>query len=310
MTRAGDQSLVSNATRNRLRGFAVPFATALGRLGLTPNGLTVIGFAGTCGAAVAAGVQAWLLAGVLVIAFGIFDLFDGALARATGRASQFGAFLDSTLDRTGESLVLAGVAYACASVGFAVGAGLAASAIAFASVVTYARAKAEGLGLKGDGGIAQRPERLVILAVGLIGCGLLGGLEPATGAGGSWGNVLGTWPSGGGTTLLAAALGLSFRDYVLRHPSQPALLIEVSDSSLALDRHHKGSLYARAGVADYWIVNLIDGVLEVCREPGPDELAPFGWRFRRLAVLGREASVSPLALVGASIRVADLLPPA
>jgi len=102
----------------------------------------------------------------------------------------------------------------------------------------------------------------------------------------------------------------SFRDYVLRHPSQPALLIEVSDSSLALDRHHKGSLYARAGVADYWIVNLIDGVLEVCREPGPDELAPFGWRFRRLAVLGREASVSPLALVGASIRVADLLPPA
>ena len=102
----------------------------------------------------------------------------------------------------------------------------------------------------------------------------------------------------------------SFRDYVLRHPSQPVLLVEVSDSSLALDRHHKGSLYARAGVADYWIVNLVEGVLEVFRDAGPDALAPFGWRYRGVTVLGREASVSPLALAGARIRMADLLPPA
>ncbi len=209
MTKAvGNQSLVSNETRDRVRGVARPIAVAMGRLGLTPNALTVIGFLGTCVAAIAAAAQLWLAAGILVIAFGIFDMFDGALARATNRTSAFGAFLDSTLDRTGESLVLAGVAFACAGVGFAVGAGLAAAAIAFASVVTYTRAKAEVLHLKGDVGIAPRPERLVILAVGLVGCGVLGGLEPGVGVGGSWGGFFGPWPSGGGTLILTIALGL------------------------------------------------------------------------------------------------------
>jgi CDP-diacylglycerol--glycerol-3-phosphate 3-phosphatidyltransferase len=164
----GEQSLVSNRTRDRLRGVATPVAKALGRLGLTPNALTVIGFLGTCVAALAAAAQWWLAAGILVIAFGIFDLFDGALARASGKTSTFGAFLDSTLDRTGESLVLAGVAYGGAVAGEPLIAGLAATAIAFASSVTYARAKAEVIGLKGDVGVAPRPERLVILAIGLV----------------------------------------------------------------------------------------------------------------------------------------------
>ncbi|HTC86298.1 MAG TPA: CDP-alcohol phosphatidyltransferase family protein, partial [Candidatus Acidoferrum sp.] len=124
----------------------------------------------------AAATQNWVLAGILVIVFGIFDLFDGALARATGQVSKFGAFLDSTLDRTGENLVLAGVAYGCASAGFELGAGLAAVAIAFASVVTYTRAKAEVIGLHGEVGIAPRPERLVVLAVGLVLTGALGGI--------------------------------------------------------------------------------------------------------------------------------------
>jgi CDP-diacylglycerol--glycerol-3-phosphate 3-phosphatidyltransferase len=207
-TPVGNQSLVSNEARDRVRGIARPIALAMGRIGLTPNGLTLIGFVGTCIAAVVAAGQLWLAAGILVIAFGIFDMFDGALARATNRTSAFGAFLDSTLDRTGESLVLTGVAYACATLGFAVGAGLAAAAIAFASVVTYSRAKAEVIGLKGDVGIAPRPERLVILAVGLAGCGLFGGLESAGSVGGSWGGFLGYWPTGGGTAILTVALAL------------------------------------------------------------------------------------------------------
>jgi len=70
----------------------------------------------------------------------------------------------------------------------------------------------------------------------------------------------------------------TFRDYVIGHPSQPVLVVEVSESSLALDREHKGSVYARARVADYWIVNLVDRVLEVYREPIGDQAAPFGWR--------------------------------
>jgi CDP-diacylglycerol--glycerol-3-phosphate 3-phosphatidyltransferase len=172
-----NRSFVSPEFRQRIRGLAVPVALAFGRLGLTPNVLTVIGFAGTCVAAAAAAAQAWTLAGVLVVAFGIFDLFDGALARATGRATRFGAFLDSTLDRTGEGLVLAGVALGCAAGGFPAGAGLAATALAFASVVTYTRAKAEALALHGEVGVAPRPERLVILAAGLIVAGSFGGLR-------------------------------------------------------------------------------------------------------------------------------------
>ncbi len=172
-----NQSFVSPGIRARVRGLAVPIAVGLGRLGITPNGLTLIGFTGTVGAALAAAGQAWLLAGILVLVFGIFDLFDGALARATGRATRFGAFLDSTLDRTGENLVYAGIAFGSAMAGFPLGVGLAGLAVAFASVVTYTRAKAEALDLDGEVGFAPRPERLVILAAGLILGGALGGVR-------------------------------------------------------------------------------------------------------------------------------------
>lgn len=100
----------------------------------------------------------------------------------------------------------------------------------------------------------------------------------------------------------------SFRDYVGGHPSRAVLVIEVSESSLAFDRDHKGSLYARAGLADYWIVNLLERVLEVYREPARDSGAAFGWRYRSVVVLGRDASVFPLASPGAHIRVPDLFP--
>jgi Uma2 family endonuclease len=100
----------------------------------------------------------------------------------------------------------------------------------------------------------------------------------------------------------------SFRDYVAAHPSRPVLVVEVGESSLVLDREHKGGLYARAGLADYWIVNLVDEVLEVYREPGSDPIAPFGWRYRSVETLARGAWVSPVALPGRPIRVADLLP--
>jgi CDP-diacylglycerol--glycerol-3-phosphate 3-phosphatidyltransferase len=194
-------SFVSPATRQRVRGWAVPIATALGRLGLTPNALTVIGFIGTCGAAVAAAAQQWILAGVLVLLFGIFDLFDGALARATGRASKFGAFLDSTLDRTGENLVYAGIAFGCAVDYYPLGVGLAALAVAFASVVTYSRAKAEVVGLHGEVGFAPREVRLVILTIGLVGCGIVGGLDPSA-------QLSLPPPESAGNVTLAAALGL------------------------------------------------------------------------------------------------------
>ena len=99
----------------------------------------------------------------------------------------------------------------------------------------------------------------------------------------------------------------SFRDYRDAHPERAALLVEVAQSSLAFDRRHKGSLYARAGLADYWIVNLPERALEVYRDPELDPAAPFGWRYRAVTVLARGASVSPLALPGRRIQIADLL---
>ena len=97
-------------------------------------------------------------------------------------------------------------------------------------------------------------------------------------------------------------------DYRSAHPSRSALTVEVAESSLASDREHKGSVYARAGLPDYWILNLIDRVLEVYREPAADPSAPFGWRYARREVLGPSAHVSPLAAPAASIRIVDLLP--
>lgn len=171
-------SLVSPATRDRVRGFATPVATALGRLGLTPNALTLIGFVGTCAAAYAGAQQWWLAAGILVLAFGIFDLFDGTLARATGRVSRFGAFLDSTFDRAGEAIVYIGIAAGCIAAGFQLGAVLAASAMAAAFMVSYTRAKSESLGFtSGTGmaaiGLAPREVRLALLTIGLIVAGAI-----------------------------------------------------------------------------------------------------------------------------------------
>ena len=177
-------SLVSPATRDRVRGLATPVAKGLGRLGLTPNALTVIGFLGTCLAALAAALQLWLVAGVLVLAFGIFDLFDGTLARATGRASKLGAFLDSTFDRAGEGIVYLGIAAGCLIAGFDPGALLAASAMAASFMVSYTRAKSESLGFTpGTGmasiGVAPREVRILILAAALIVADLAGGIaEP------------------------------------------------------------------------------------------------------------------------------------
>ncbi len=96
--------------------------------------------------------------------------------------------------------------------------------------------------------------------------------------------------------------------YSSEHPSRPVLIVEVSESSLRIDRQLKGSLCARAGLADYWVLNLVDRVLEISREPAPDSAAPFGWRYARREVFDASARVSPLAAPSSSIAVSQLLP--
>ena len=97
------------------------------------------------------------------------------------------------------------------------------------------------------------------------------------------------------------------RDYLREHPAKPVLLVEVADSSLAKDRLRKSGLYARAGIAEYWIVNAVDVVLEVYRQPERAAGLRHGWKFGSVRLLKRNAVVSPLAAPRARIRVADLL---
>jgi Uma2 family endonuclease len=98
------------------------------------------------------------------------------------------------------------------------------------------------------------------------------------------------------------------RDYVDTHPTHPALVVEVAQSGLRLARGRKATAYARARIMDYWIVNLVDRVLEVHREParpGPQRRA---WGYAAIETLAGDATVTPLAAPEATIRVADLLP--
>jgi len=98
------------------------------------------------------------------------------------------------------------------------------------------------------------------------------------------------------------------RDYRDAHPTRPVLIVEVAESRLAFDRRQKASLYARAGITDYWVVNLVDRVLEVYREPVAAPAAPYGFRYRSVTRLRPTATVTPLAAPSAAIPVADLLP--
>jgi Uma2 family endonuclease len=98
-------------------------------------------------------------------------------------------------------------------------------------------------------------------------------------------------------------------DFLQSHPARPALVVEVAETSLDLDRQLKGALYARAGLPEYWIINLRDRCLEVFRTPVPDPVLPIGWRYRDVTVLAAGDWVAPVALGSRSVAVADLLPP-
>lgn len=105
-----------------------------------------------------------------------------------------------------------------------------------------------------------------------------------------------------------AVVSGGIRDYSGEHPARPVLVVEVAVSSLRLDRHRKAGLYARAMLADYWILNLVDSVLEIYRAPVADASAAYGWTYGSRTVLGPDAAATPLAVPAASIPVRSLLP--
>ena len=97
------------------------------------------------------------------------------------------------------------------------------------------------------------------------------------------------------------------RDYQ-DHPTMALLALEISYTSLRFDRERKGNVYARAGIADYWIVNLVDGELEIYRDPQPDPMRPGCSKYGTITILKAGDSVAPLAAANSRIAVSDLFP--
>ncbi len=157
---------------DRFKGFwqgvmLAPFVRLFIRLGISPDVVTLVGTLGVAAGALVFFPQGMLLTGVLVItAFVFSDLIDGQMARTVGRSSRFGAFWDSTLDRIGDGAVFGGLVLFFAGPGDStLYTAVALYCLVMGSVTSYARARAESLGMDAKGGLAERADRLVLILV-------------------------------------------------------------------------------------------------------------------------------------------------
>ena len=157
---------------HRLRSLLTPIVDAIARvfvkLGFSPSGLTIIGVLIACVAAALIAQGMLAAGGVVVLIAGAFDMFDGAVARMTNRATKFGALFDSVMDRVSEAVVLLGLLWFYLDDGEQLGAILVYVSIVGSTLVSYVRARAEGLGIECKGGLMQRPERVASLGIGII----------------------------------------------------------------------------------------------------------------------------------------------
>jgi CDP-diacylglycerol--glycerol-3-phosphate 3-phosphatidyltransferase len=156
------------------RSLATRSVLGLARTRITPNALTASGVI-LCGAASILvlfegriEIAFYWLAAVVFVAGSLLDILDGALARAGGKTTPFGAFLDSTTDRISEGFMLTAIAYVLATHHRAVFVAVAMAAVSGSFLVSYTRAKAESIGLRGDVGIGSRAERVVVITAGLV----------------------------------------------------------------------------------------------------------------------------------------------
>jgi CDP-diacylglycerol--glycerol-3-phosphate 3-phosphatidyltransferase len=156
-------SKLEKTRRSISNSVAPPLARLIARTPLTPNVLTWLGFLVSIGAAVLVVTRHLLAAGIVVLVAGVFDMLDGALARLTDRVSRFGGILDSTLDRLSEAVLLLGLLWLFARDSHVVGVTLLLSLM-----VSYIRARIEGAGIECKAGFFTRPERVVVLALGLL----------------------------------------------------------------------------------------------------------------------------------------------
>lgn len=164
-----------NFLRPGLTRLLNPVGQALARTPVTPNAITITGTSGVVAGALWLFPTGHLFAGTMVCTgFVLADMLDGVLARLKGTSGAWGAFLDSTLDRIGDAAVFAGIAIWLARTGQGVLAGVALFCLVVGGLVSYAKARAEGLGARCDVGIAERAERLLIalVSIGLTGLGV------------------------------------------------------------------------------------------------------------------------------------------
>jgi CDP-diacylglycerol--glycerol-3-phosphate 3-phosphatidyltransferase len=160
--------------RAPLRRVLDPLGTSLVRAGLSPDVVTVIGTACVVVGSVFLVTRGEYLWGLLVIGLSVLtDMIDGAMARARGHGSRFGAFLDSSCDRIADGAIFGCLAYWLAVDGQRRAAGLALLVLVASLTISYVKARAESIGVDCDVGIGERPERLVVIGIG----GLLGGLD-------------------------------------------------------------------------------------------------------------------------------------
>lgn len=155
------------SARTALSSVVEPIARALLRLGITPNTVTVIGTLGVLVGAVGFAARGHLLiALVLVVIFALTDFLDGTMARMKGGSTRFGAFLDSSMDRVADAGIFGSLAYYLATRDDRWGMVAALLCLAVGQIVSYVKARAEGLGMTCNVGIAERPERLLSVGVG------------------------------------------------------------------------------------------------------------------------------------------------
>lgn len=160
--------MITDLARERARVLLTGVARLFLALNVSPNLLTITGFLGICVASIVIAVGYEAVGGVLIVMAGAFDAVDGTLARLTGRVSKFGALLDSTLDRWAEGALFLGIVFRANVLGDDLTVYLAVAALVGSLLVSYARARAEGLGASVKGGWFTRLERMAVLVAGLI----------------------------------------------------------------------------------------------------------------------------------------------
>ncbi len=160
---------LTDIRRNLAYRITNPIVMILSKSGITPNALTIINLALNIAAAYVIATGHFLLGGVLVLVSGLFDLLDGALARFTKQTTKFGAILDSTVDRISEAATLCGLLiWYIPQEGASLKIVLIFVVLIGSFLVSYIRARAEGLGWQCQVGLFTRAERVIVLAIGLL----------------------------------------------------------------------------------------------------------------------------------------------